>query len=145
MAGSDSGSCFDGRVLVDAIMSLRTPLGRVLGLGSAKDGTSHFWGQRVSAIALLFLGLWFVWSMAAMPGFSHADALAFIGSPLNGVLLLLLVAAMAYHSSLGVQVVVEDYVHGHSLKLIALIMSRFAHVFLAVSAIYGVIKIGLGA
>ena len=126
-------------------MSLRTPLGRVLGLGSAKDGTGHFWGQRVSGVGLLLLGLWFACSLATMPGFSHAEALAFIGAPLNGVLLLLLVISLAYHSQLGVQVVIEDYVHGHGLKLASLIISRFAHIFLAVAAIYAIIKIGLGA
>jgi succinate dehydrogenase / fumarate reductase membrane anchor subunit len=126
-------------------MSLRTPLNRVLGLGSAKDGTAHFWGQRVSGIALALLGLWFAGSMLAMPGFAHADALAFIAAPINGVFLLLLVVTIAYHSMLGVQVVIEDYVHGHSLKLISLILSRFAHVFVAVAAIYAILKIGLGA
>jgi succinate dehydrogenase / fumarate reductase membrane anchor subunit len=126
-------------------MSLRTPLGRVLGLGSAKDGTGHFWGQRVSGVGLLLLGLWFACSLATMPGFSHAAALAFIGAPLNGVLLLLLVMTLAYHSQVGVQVVIEDYVHGHGLKLASLTISRFAHMFLAVAAIYAIIKIGLGA
>jgi len=126
-------------------MSLRTPLGQVLGLGSAKEGTGHFFGQRVSGMALLILGLWFAWSLATLPGFGHADALAFIGAPLNGVLLVLLVVTLAYHSSLGVQVVIEDYVHGHGFKLVSLIISRFAHSFLLVAAIYAIIKIGLGA
>ena len=126
-------------------MSLRTPLGNVLGLGSAKEGTGHFWGQRLSGIGLLVLGLWFAYSVLVMPGFTHADALAFIGAPLNGVLLLLLVVTMSYHSTLGVQVVIEDYVHGHGLKLASLIISRFVHTFLAVAAIYAIIKIGLGA
>lgn len=126
-------------------MSLRTPLGNVLGLGSAKDGTSHFWGQRLSGIGLLILGLWFVYAILTVPGFTHADALAFIGAPLNGVLLLLLVVTMSYHSNLGVQVVIEDYVHGHGLKLASLIISRFVHTFLTVAAIYAIIKIGLGA
>ena len=126
-------------------MSLRTPLGQVLGLGSAKEGTGHFFGQRVSGMALLILGLWFAWPLATLPGFGHADALAFIGAPLNGVLLVLLVVTLAYHSSLGVQVVIEDYVHGHGFKLVSLIISRFAHSFLLVAAIYAIIKIGLGA
>jgi len=126
-------------------MSLRTPLGTVLGRGSAKEGTGHFFAQRVSGVALLLLGLWFACSLATMPGFEHADALAFIGAPINGVLLLLLVASLAYHSSLGVQVVIEDYVHGHGLKLLSLVISRFAHSFLLVAAIYAIIKIGSGA
>ena len=126
-------------------MSLRTPLGKVLGLGSAKDGTGHFWGQRLSGIGLLILGLWFVYSVLTIPGFTHVDALAFIGAPFNSVLLMLLVVTMAYHSILGVQVVIEDYVHGHGLKFASLIISRFAHTFLAVAAIYAIIKVGLGA
>ena len=126
-------------------MSLRTPLGKVLGRGSAKEGTGDFFGQRISGVALLMLGLWFAFSLATMPGFEHADALAFIGAPINGVLLVLLVVALAYHSSLGVQVVIEDYVHGHGLKLVSLIISRFAHSFLLVAAIYAIIRIGLGA
>lgn len=126
-------------------MSLRSPLGQVLGLGSAKDGTGHFWGQRVSGIALAVLGVWFSSAMLVMPGFAHADAVAFIGSPVNSVLLLLLVVTVAYHSYLGIQVVIEDYVHGHGLKLVALILSRFAHVLVGVAAAFAIAKIGLGA
>ncbi len=126
-------------------MSLRSPLGRVLGLGAAKDGTSHFLGQRVSALALLFLGLWFVFSLSMTTDFSHAAVIAEIRRPINGILLLLLVVTMAYHSQLGVQTVIEDYVHAHGRKLVALVLSRFAHVLFAVAAIYSILKIGLGA
>ncbi len=126
-------------------MSLRSPLNRVLGLGSAKSGTDHFWGQRVSGIALVLLGLWFAVSLVQMPGFSHAETLAFIAMPLNSVLLLMLSVTVAYHSYLGVQVVIEDYVHGHGLKLFSLIVSRFVHSLLAVAAIYAILTIGLGA
>lgn len=126
-------------------MSLRTPLGRVLGLGSAKDGTSHFWGQRVSGIALVLLGVWFVISLASIPALPHASTQAFIADPLNSVLLLLLVTTVAYHSYLGVQVVIEDYVHGAAMKLVLLIGSRFLHVFLAVAAIFAIFRIGLSA
>ena len=126
-------------------MSLRSPLGQVLGLGTAKDGTSHWWGQRVSAIALLFLGLWFAFCLATMSGFSHAETVPFIGRPINSILLLLLSATLAYHSYLGIQVVIEDYVHAPGIKVIALIMSRFAHVLLAAAAVFAVLKIGLNA
>ena len=125
-------------------MSLRTPLGRVLGLGTAKDGTGHFWAQRLSAVALLFLGGWFAFVLVTLTGFTHVDAVAFIGAPINSVMLLLLVATIAYHSYLGVQVVVEDYVLGHGLKLASLILSRVAHVLLAVAASYAILRIGLG-
>ncbi len=126
-------------------MSLRSPLGRVLGLGTAKDGTSHWWGQRVSAIALLFLGLWFAFSLATMPGYDYLAATAFIGRPINSILLLLLSLALAYHSYLGVQVVIEDYVHAPGVKIAALLISRFAHIILAAAAVFAILKIGLNA
>ena len=126
-------------------MSLKSPLGKVLGLGTAKDGTSHWWGQRVSAIALLLLGLWFAVAVATMSGYGYTEARAFIGQPLNSILLLLLSVTIAYHSNLGLQVVIEDYVHAPGLKVGSLILSRFAHVFLAVAAVFAILKIGLGA
>ena len=101
-------------------MSLRSPLGRVLGLGTAKDGTSHWWGQRVSGVALAILGLWFAWSLATISDFGYANTVVFISQPFNAVMLMLLCVTMAYHSYLGVQVVIEDYVHGHGLKLASL-------------------------
>ncbi len=126
-------------------MSLRSPLGRVLGLGTAKDGTSHWWGQRLSGAAMAVLGLWFAWSVATISGFSHAETVAFINQPVNSVLLLLLCVTMAYHSYLGIQVVIEDYVHGHGLKIATLVLSRFAHVFLAIAAVFAILKLGIGA
>lgn len=126
-------------------MSLRSPLGRVLGLGTAKDGTSHWWGQRVSAIALLFLGLWFAFSLTTTTGFNHAEVIAEIERPINNVLLLLLTVTMAYHSYLGVQVVVEDYVHAPGIKVLTLLLSRFAHALFAAAAIFAILKIGLSA
>ena len=126
-------------------MSLRTPLGRVLGLGTAKDGTSHWWGQRVSAVALLFLGLWFAWWLAIMPDFGHAAVVAEIGRPINSILLLLLAVTLAYHSYLGIQVVIEDYVHAPGLKVATLLFSRFAHILLVAAAVFAILKIGLNA
>ncbi|MGB5332241.1 MAG: succinate dehydrogenase, hydrophobic membrane anchor protein [Woeseiaceae bacterium] len=126
-------------------MSLRSPLGRVLGLGTAKDGTSHWWGQRVSAIGLLILGIWFAFLLATMSGFSHAEAVAAIGRPINSVLLLLLSVTLGYHSYLGIQVVIEDYVHAPGLKMLTLLISRFAHVALVAAAVFAILKIGLNA
>lgn len=125
-------------------MSLRSPLGRVLGLGSAKDGTGHWWGQRVSAAALLLLGLWFAVSIATRGALDHEAAVAFIGKPINAVLLVLLSVTMAYHSFLGLQVVIEDYVHSAGLKIAALVAVRFVHLFLAVAAVFAIFKIGFG-
>ena len=126
-------------------MSLRSPLGRVLGLGTAKDGTAHWWAQRVSGSGLAILGLWFAWSIATLPGYDHASAVAFISQPVNAVLLLLLTVTMGYHSYLGVQVVIEDYVHGHGLKLASLIVSRFIHIFFAVVGLFAILRLGISA
>ena len=112
-------------------------------IGTAKDGTSHWWGQRVSAIALLFLGLWFVVSLTMMSDFSHAAVVASIERPINSILLLLLMVTMAYHSYLGIQVVIEDYVHAPGIKVMALILSRFTHVLLVTAAVFAILKIGL--
>ena len=126
-------------------MSLRSPLGKVLGLGTAKDGTEHWWGQRMSAVALAVLGIWFMVSLLRLPGFEQADVVQFIGTPLNTILMTLLCATLAYHSYLGVQVVLEDYVHAPGLKVVSLVASKFAHIFVAVASIYAVLRIGLGA
>ena len=126
-------------------MSLRTPIGRVLGLGTAKDGTSHWWGQRASAVALLLLGLWFAWMLAVTQDFGHAAVVAEIGRPINSILLLLLAVTLAYHSYLGIQVVIEDYVHAPGLKVATLLISRFAHILLVVAAVFAILKIGLNA
>ena len=125
-------------------MSLRTPVGRVLGLGAAKEGASHWGSQRVTSIALLLLGLWFVASLLRMPGFGHEVVVAWIAAPVNAVLLLLLIATLVYHSQLGVEVVVEDYVHPHGLKTATLLLLTFAHVALAALAIFAVLRIAFG-
>lgn len=83
-------------------MSLRSPMGRVLGLGSAKEGVGHWWMQRVSAVALVVLGLWFVSALLRLGDLSHAAVLAWIALPLNAVLLSLLIGTAVYHSQLGV-------------------------------------------
>ena len=126
-------------------MSLRAPLGRVLGLGSAKDGTGHFWGQRVSAIALAVLGAWFCYALLTFDSAEHFAVVDFIARPINTVFLSLTCVTLAYHSQLGVQVVIEDYVHAHGLKIASLIASKFAHVVIAVISVYAVLDIGLGS
>ncbi|HKR35599.1 MAG TPA: succinate dehydrogenase, hydrophobic membrane anchor protein [Steroidobacteraceae bacterium] len=125
-------------------MSLRSPIGRVLGLGAAKEGVSHWWSQRVTSVALVFLGLWFVVSLLRMPTFGHEFVAAWIAMPLNAVLLLLLAGTLVYHSQLGVQVVVEDYVHHHGLKVATMLLLTFAHVVLGALAIFAVLRIAFG-
>lgn len=124
-------------------MSLDTPLGRVLGLGSAGKGTGHFVAQRVSAIALLLLGTWFLYCMFTMESFAFLEVRRFVGEPWNGVLLILLSVTLAYHSMLGVQVIIEDYVHTALPKMLSLTAARFAHVVVAVAAVYAVLSVGL--
>lgn len=125
-------------------MSLRSPLGRVLGAGSAREGTGHWWSQRVTAVALLILGVWFLVSLTQVPGFGRPDVVAWIGRPWNAVMLLLLVGTLAWHSSLGVQVVIEDYVHTPFAKITMLIANRFGHVFVAMAAALAIVRISLG-
>lgn len=125
-------------------MSLRSPIGRALGLGAAKEGASHWWSQRVTSVALLLLGLWFVASLLRMPTFGYEFVVAWIAAPLNAVLLLLLIPTLVYHSQLGVQVVVEDYVHHHGLKVATMMVLTFAHVTIAALAIFAVLRIAFG-
>jgi succinate dehydrogenase / fumarate reductase membrane anchor subunit len=128
-------------------MSRRTPLGRVLGLGSAKEGTDHWWSQRVTAVALTLLGLWFAFSIATMAanrtlGFDGVTA--WLGNPVNAVLTILLVATAALHSNLGLRVIVEDYVAADALKVAGLIALQFIHAALAAIGIYAVLRISFG-
>tara|TARA_Y100000389_G_scaffold204709_1_gene259112 strand:- start:8474 stop:8854 length:381 start_codon:yes stop_codon:yes gene_type:complete len=116
-----------------------------LNIISSNSGTAHFWAQRLSAIGVFFTGLWFVYSVLQMPGFEYYDALEFIDTPFNSFMLIFLTLIMAYHSNLGIQVVVEDYVHAHKLKLVSLIISRLSHILLVGVAIFAIIKIRLGA
>ncbi len=127
-----------------AKQTLRTPLGRVLGLGSAKAGTGHFWSQRLTAAALVLLGAWFVVSLLLVPDFGHRAVQDWLGRPWNTVLMALLAITLAWHSSLGVQVVIEDYVHQPFARLVSLVASKFLHALLAAGAVYAVLKIALG-
>ena len=121
--------------------SIRTPLGKVRGLGSAKHGAGHFIAQRVSAVGLVFLVPWFLISLigAVRGGYDHA--LGWVADPINAVLVLLAVGASLYHMRLGMQVVVEDYIGKHSTKNILLILNTFICVVLFVAAAYAVLKI----
>jgi succinate dehydrogenase / fumarate reductase membrane anchor subunit len=125
-------------------MSLRSPLGRVLGSGSAKDGTGHWWAQRVTAVGLLLLGLWFLWSLTQLPSFDRAEVLPWVGRSWNDVMLLLLTGTLAWHSTLGVQVIIEDYVHAPFVKIAALLANRFVHLLVSIAAAFAIVRISLG-
>ena len=125
-------------------MSLRSPSGRLPGSGSAKSGTGHWWAQRVTAVGLLILGGWFLYSIAHLDNFAHSALLDWAGRPFNSVTLLLLSLTLAWHSALGVHEVLEDYVHGPSINVVSLLLNRIAHVFLAIVAFAAILKIALG-
>jgi len=126
-------------------MSLKSPLGRVLGLGSAGTGTEHWIGQRLSAVAMVPLTLWFAISLLTLPSLDFYSVTAWVASPLHAILLVLLVLALVYHSSLGTQVIAEDYVHAPALRVVLLTALRLLHIGLAVAGSFAVLLIATRA
>ncbi|MEQ8442483.1 MAG: succinate dehydrogenase, hydrophobic membrane anchor protein [Alphaproteobacteria bacterium] len=126
-------------------MSLKSPLGKVRGLGSAKEGTHHWWAQRVTAIALLPLTLWFVFALAGNAGADHAAMTQWLAHPFNAVAMLLLVAATFHHLQLGVQVVIEDYVHDEGKKIAAMLLLKLGTAVLAVASVFAILKVAFTA
>jgi succinate dehydrogenase / fumarate reductase membrane anchor subunit len=123
--------------------SLRSELGRVRGLGSAKEGVHHWWAQRVSAIALIPLSLWFVASIVCLTDVDRATALQWLGSPVTLGLMSLFLIALVYHAVLGLQVVIEDYIHAKAAKLILLLLIQFAGIGLVAAGIIALLLIAL--
>ena len=124
-------------------MSLRSPLGRVLGHGAAKEGVHHWWVQRVTAIALVPLSVWFVVALLSLPSLDYPTVHSWISQSWTSLFLILFIACATWHSRLGAQVVIEDYVHG-GLKTLSLILSTFAHLLVATAAIFAVLKVAFG-
>ena len=124
--------------------SLRTPLAKARGLGSAKDGTHHFWLQRLTAVALIPLTVWFALSIASLATAGQAEVLAWMKSPLSATLMLSFIMAGFWHMKLGLQVVIEDYVHTESTKITCLILNNLIAIFLALAAILSALKMLLG-
>lgn len=122
----------------------RSPLGRALGLGAAGTGTAHWWAQRITAVALVPLSLWFVISVLAMIGTDYMTVRAWIHTPWVALLLVLFLGTLFHHSQLGLQVVVEDYVHAEWLKLWTVLVIRFATVVVALASIFAVLRIAFG-
>ena len=122
-------------------MSMRSPLGRVRGLGSAKDGTGHWWAQRLTALALVPLTIWFCTSVIALSGADYAAVVNWIQSPVVAGLLLLLIVSTFYHASLGLQVVVEDYVHHEMTKIAMLLVIKALAIVLCLASVLSVLSI----
>lgn len=124
-------------------MAMRSNLGRVRGLGSAKDGVGHWWLQRLTAVALIPLTLWFAASIICQAGADHAQMTAWLASPFPAIAMILLSIATFYHAALGLQVVLEDYVSNEGVRFIAIAATKLACFALAVAAIFAVLKIAL--
>jgi succinate dehydrogenase / fumarate reductase membrane anchor subunit len=125
-------------------MSFRTPIARVRGHGSARTGTSHFWHQRLTAVANLFLVGAFVVILVSLLGRSHAAVIQILGSPVVAIIMLLMVGSVTYHMKLGMQVIIEDYVHDEKWKLGATIANTFFAIAVAAACIYALLKISFG-
>jgi succinate dehydrogenase / fumarate reductase membrane anchor subunit len=125
-------------------MSLRSPLSRVLGLGSAKDGTSHWWAQRVTAVALIPLTLWFLFSLLTLPSLDYETVRTWLSVPVSSFLALLLVAVLTYHSYLGTAVIVEDYVPSSGMKVFSLMTLRFLYVLVGGAGMFAISRVVFG-
>lgn len=125
-------------------MNMRNPLARARGLGSAKEGTTDWIGQRVSALALIPLTLWFAYSVLRVMHGGYAQARAWMHTPLVAVLLVILIGTVFYHAYLGVQMVIEDYVHGAWSKFASLMLVKFICVLLALSGMFAVLRVAFG-
>ncbi len=125
-------------------MKLRAPLSKVRGLGSAKEGVHHWWAQRLTAIALVPLSLWFIVSLATMTGLDHQAVTQWMQSPIIAVLLILFIIALFYHVQLGVQVVIEDYVSCKVIRITSLVLLNFVVLFAGLASAIAVLKVFLG-
>ena len=125
-------------------MEFRSPLKRAKGLGSAKEGAAHWWAQRLTAVALVPLLLWFVFELALRAGGDYEQVRAWLGSPLPAILAVLLVGTLLHHAQLGLQVVLEDYVHVEWVKVASIVLVKFAAFLTAAVGIFSVLRIAFG-
>ena len=123
----------------------RTPLSGVKGLGSSGDATHTFWLQRVTALALVPLTLWFIFSIACLPEASHADIVNWVKSPFNLVMLILTIIVSFYHGQIGIQVVLEDYISEYGIRVVSILAIKLLSFFLATLGVGSVLKIAFGA
>lgn len=123
---------------------LRHPLERAHNHGSAGDGVGHWWAQRFSAIVLVLLTAWLVWALTALVGADHAAASALLGHPFHAAMAILFVAAGFYHGQLGVQVIIEDYVHQRAVEFVLLVAVKLLAVLGGLLAVIAILKLALG-
>ena len=123
---------------------LRTPLSRAKGLGSAKEGTSHFWHQRLTALMLIPLVLWLGFSLAALP-VDHASLVEWIRQPLVSIALVVMIIVTFYHAQMGLQTIIEDYISSHARRVPTLLLSNLSCLLLGVVGVVSVLKIAFGA
>ena len=124
---------------------LRTPLARARGLGSGKTGTQHFWVQRVTAVALALLVPWLLWMLLSMVGGDAETARAIVARPWNAILMGALIVAMFWHAKLGIQVVIEDYVHTRAVEVTLHLLNTFLCTLGAIASVYAIARIALTA
>ena len=122
---------------------LRTPLAEIEGLGSARAGTQHFWHQRMTAVALVPLSIWFVASALAYVGAEQGAVTAYFAQPVNAVPMFLFILASTYHMSLGVQIIIEDYFHNEGQKIALLMLNRFAAWAIGAASAFALVKMAL--
>ena len=125
-------------------MSLRTPLGHVRGLGSAKSGTKQFWHQRLTSVASVPLSIFFIVLVVSLIGRNHAAAVQILGSAWIAVLLLLFILTIAYHMQIGMQEIIEDYAHGELSRLVLLIANTFFSIAIGLASVFAILKISFG-
>ena len=125
------------------LADLRSGLSRARGLGSAKEGVSHWWAQRLTALALVPISLWFAGSLIGLVGAGQPAVVAWASSPLSAVLLIALIVATFHHAQLGLQVVIEDYVHNEGAKLAAILVVKGAAFLLATAGVLAVVKMAM--
>ena len=126
-----------------AVTRMRSPLGRAIGLGSAKEGVEHWWLQRITAVALVPLSLWFVIAIIRLVGADSDGVRDWVGNPLPAIMLVLLLIATFYHAALGLQVVIEDYIHAELTKLGLVIIVLLGCFALAVSGMFAVLSMAV--